>query len=74
MISEQLRYTIIFSITCLTFYAEALTHYNIGKFGKIGFRIPPIKENILIIVTIGMASFTSSLLIFIAEKLLDSFN
>jgi len=73
MINQKIRYLITFTVTCMIFYIEALTHYNIGKSGKLGFGIPPFKENIMVISTIMLFSFISSGIIFIVERLLDSF-
>ena len=72
MISQKIRYLITFTVTCITFYVEALTHYTIGKSGRIGFDIPPFKENVMVISTIMLFSFISSGAIYIVEKILDS--
>ena len=43
--------------TSVFFYIEAIIHYNIGKFGKIAFTLPLLKENIMMLLTIIFFSF-----------------
>jgi len=47
-----------FLVTLFFFYIEACIHFNMGKYGKLGCKIPPFRENIQII---GIISFFSSL-------------
>ena len=47
-----------FIVTLFFFYIEACIHFNMGKYGKLGCKIPPFKENIQMI---GIISFFSLL-------------
>lgn len=65
-----------FFVTTFFFYIEAVIHYNIGKHGKILFKLPTYKHNLKIISTILIFSFLSCcithyLKIFIDQLLLS---
>ena len=49
-----------FVITTCFFYFEALIHYNLGRFGKVSFSLPPLKKNLVIL---GIIIFFSSFLL-----------
>lgn len=50
---------ISFFVTTIFFFIEAVIHYNIGKYGKIGFQIPKYHHTFKIISTILLFSFIS---------------
>ena len=56
-----------FVITTCFFYLEALIHYNLGKFGKVSFSLPPLKKNLVILGIIIFFSFLSSVTTFCCE-------
>ena len=49
-----------FFVTFCFFYVEAIIHYNMGKYDKIGFNIPHLHENFKIIAIISIFSLLSS--------------
>lgn len=50
---------ISFFVTTIFFFIEGVIHYNIGKYGNIGFKFPKYKHCIKIISTILIFSFVS---------------
>jgi len=52
-------YIISFFVTTIFFFFEAIIHYNIGKYGKIGFQFPKYTHILKIISTIFLFSFLS---------------
>ena len=50
---------ISFFITTIFFFIEAVIHYNIGKYGYIGFQLPTYKHILKILSTILFFSFLS---------------
>ena len=56
------NYTTIFVsffVTTFFFFIEAIIHYNIGKYGKLAFKLPSYKHSIKIIYTIIIFSLLS---------------
>ena len=52
-----------FISTIIVFYIEAVTHYNIGKTGRLNLfklKIPNLKESALMIIIITIFAFISS--------------
>lgn len=56
-----------FVVTTCIFYIEALIHYHMGKYDKVGFEIPPLKENIKIVSIITGFAFLSSGITYLLE-------
>lgn len=59
-----------FFTTILLFYIEALIHYNIGRKGTIGIRIPSWKKNRMILGVIVIFSLVSCVLTNIVSELI----
>jgi hypothetical protein len=60
MIDNLRSITLPFFVTLCFFYVEAIIHYNMGKYDKIGFKIPHLNENLKIIAIISFFSLMSS--------------
>ena len=56
-----------FIVTLCFFYVEAVIHYNMGKYDKIGFKIPHLHENFKIIAIISVFSLMSSGVTYLLE-------
>ena len=50
---------ISFFVTTIFFFIEAVIHYNIGKYGDIGFQLPKDKQGIKTIPTQQIFSWIS---------------
>jgi hypothetical protein len=59
-ITDLQAIVIPFVVTVCFFYVEAIIHYNMGKYDKIGFKIPHLHENFKIIAIISVFSLISS--------------
>ena len=58
------------TITFMTFFAEAILHYNIGKTGRITFRhLPGFKELWKIAVVVAFFSVISQALSVMVDKI-----
>ena len=65
---ESFNYIQFFS-TIVLFYIEALIHYNIGRKGTIGLRIPSWKKNRMILGVIVVFSLVSCVITSILTEL-----
>jgi len=57
-----------FVVTLFFFYIEACIHYNMGKYGTIGCKIPPLKENIKMIGIISVFTLFSVTATYLLER------
>jgi len=56
-----------FCVTLFFFYIEALIHYNMGRYNEIKCDLPPIYENIDMIVIIAFFSLLSTITTYYLE-------
>jgi ABC-type microcin C transport system permease subunit YejB len=59
---------IIFFVTFILFFLEALLHYNYGKSDSDKFHLPDINELVQISITVGIFSFLNSYIIKILSR------
>ena len=71
--NQKINSIVIFVITFLWFFIEAIIHYNIGK-NKKKFVLPPLKDLGKIIGTITLFSLLNTFTIFIIEKYIFKIN
>ena len=61
---------VLFTVTCLWFFLEALVHYHIGKTGGLGISMPKGDELVKIVVSILICSGLSSGTVALIEKMM----
>tara|TARA_B110000902_G_scaffold227039_1_gene266085 strand:- start:106 stop:330 length:225 start_codon:yes stop_codon:yes gene_type:complete len=66
-ITDLQAIVIPFIVTLCFFYVEAIIHYNMGKYDKIGFKMPSLHENFKIIAIISVFSLMSSGVTYLLE-------
>ena len=66
-ITDLQAIVIPFVVTTCIFYIEALIHFHMGKYNKIGIEIPPFNENIKIVSIITGFAFLSSGITYLLE-------
>ena len=66
-ISNLQAIIIPFIVTLFFFYIEACIHFHMGKYGTIGCKIPPFKQNIRMIGIISIFTLLSVSVTYLLE-------
>lgn len=67
--NNLLEFFLILNVTFTFFFMEAIIHYNIGKFGQIGFSFPVGTELGELVLTMVIFSVLSTVTISILKKI-----
>lgn len=59
-----------FVVTSAFFFVEAILHYNMGKYGKPAFTVPPFKKSMYLLGTILFFAALSSGATYLIEIML----